>query len=72
VLIALNGWVTAAGVALLGLARAGDAVNVGPFGGFTTAQWIIILVGVGLVWFFGNRFLLAGSLERRNNHQEAA
>jgi anti-sigma factor RsiW len=72
VLIALNSWVTAAGAALSGLARAGDALSIGLFGGFTTAQWSIILVGVGLVWFFGNRFLLAGSLERCNNHQEAA
>jgi hypothetical protein len=72
ILAGLNGWLTAAGVALSELARAGEAVNVGPLGGFTTAQWGITLVGVGLVWFFGNRFLLAGSLERRSNHQEAA
>jgi anti-sigma factor RsiW len=72
VLTALNGWVAAASAALSGLARAGDMVSLGLLGGVTTAQWSIILVGVGVVWFFGNRFLLAGSLERRSNHQEAA
>ena len=72
VLTALNGWVATASVALSELARAGDAVSVGLLGGFTTAQGSILLVGVGVVWFFGNRFLLAGSLERRSNHQEAA
>jgi hypothetical protein len=67
-LVWLNGWLAAAGAALAGLARAGDVVSVGPFGAFSAAQWVMLLAGVGVVWFFGNRFLLAGSPERRGNH----
>jgi putative zinc finger protein len=68
----LNGWLAAGHLALSKLARAGDTLSWNPFGALTTAEWIMLLIGIGVVWFFGNRFLLAGSLERRGNHQEAA
>jgi hypothetical protein len=66
-----NDWLAVANGGLSDLARAGGALNVGPLGAFTTAQWAMFLGGVGVIWFFGNRLLLAGLSERRGNSQEA-
>jgi anti-sigma factor RsiW len=72
IIAGLNSWLVAAGLALPQLVDAGDMLSIGPFGELTIAQWSMLLIGVGVVWFFGNRLLLAGSIERRGNHQEAA
>jgi hypothetical protein len=71
-LIELSGQLASAGAAPSELSRIGGALSAGPLGAFSAVQWAMILAGVGIVWFFGNRFLLAGSPERRGNHQEAA
>src|SRR5262245_51798927 len=71
-LAGINSWLAVASGALFELTRASDTLSAGPFGDFSAAQWAMLLAAVGLVWFFGNRFLLAGSPERRGNHQEAA
>jgi anti-sigma factor RsiW len=71
-LVALNGQLAATRTALFELADISGALSTGPLSTFSAAQWAIILAGAGIVWFFGNRFLLAGSPERRGNHQEAA
>jgi hypothetical protein len=72
VLAGLDGQLSLASAALSELARVGGAMDAGPFGAFTAAQWAMLLAGVGIVWFVSNRFLLAGSPERRGNSQEAA
>ena len=69
---ALDGQLTAISMAMFGLTHISSALSTGPLGAFSAAQWAMLLAGAGIVWFFGNRFLLAGSPERRGNHQEAA
>ena len=71
-LVALNGQLAATSTSLFELARISGALSASPLGTFSGAQWVMLLAGVGIVWFFSNRFLLAGSPERRGNHQEAA
>jgi hypothetical protein len=71
-LIWLNGWLASFGAGLSGLAHTSDVLSAGLLTGVTPMQWVIVLAGVGVVWFFGNRLLLAGSREPHNTHQEAA
>jgi anti-sigma factor RsiW len=71
-LVALSGQLAASSMALFELAHFSGALSTGSLGAFSAAQWAMLLAGAGIVWFFGNRFLLAGSPERRGNHQEAA
>jgi anti-sigma factor RsiW len=68
----LHSWLTGASAALARLSRAGDRLSVAPLIALSAAQWALVLAGVGVVWFFGNRFLLADAYERHGSHQEAA
>ena len=54
--------------ALVGLARTGSA----PFVGITPAQWILVVVAVGVVWLVGNRLLLAVPDAPRRRQEEGA
>jgi anti-sigma factor RsiW len=68
----LYSWLAGASAALARLPRAGDRLSVASLITLSAAQWALVLAGVGVVWFFGNRFLLAGARDRHGNHQEAA